>query len=215
MWIPLSPPLHRAGLQSNPRAVRFPHSTGSCTGWHMAPRVSFWFIGFIVGKINNIPSAPTAYLVPSGILKASHQRECSQLKSSLLSLYFTIKVCSVFCNMTLCSSSGEQPQGFTRVYIVVDWMDSEVDLARFTEWTYPCLVVWWAHSCPAQFWNDGLCFKMIAYTYGFLKFSLDVCGLVPWVLLLDNLVRHSQLINLFSFHWRGKKSNNSLSANVQ
>lgn len=129
-----SPPahLHRVGLKSNQRTVSCPHSSGSCTGWHILSRMNFRFTGFIVGKIKDALSAPTTYLVPSGILDATHQKESSQLKPSLFSLYFTIKMCGVFCSMTLCCSCGGQPEEFKRACRAVGGMDSEVHLASLS-----------------------------------------------------------------------------------
>lgn len=74
---------------------------------------------------------PTTHLEPSNVLDASQKGGSSQLKSSLFSLYRTIKECDVLCN-TVCSSSGGQPQGATGAYPVVGWIDSEVDLASLS-----------------------------------------------------------------------------------
>lgn len=55
--------------------------------------------------------------------------------------------------------------------------------------------------------------------YGCLELNFDVCGLVPWVLFLEDLLISSQfsryLINLFSFHSRGENFLITSSTDIQ
>lgn len=80
-------------------------------------------------RINGFCS-PAARITPSGTMGASHQGKSFQISTNFISPSLTTKVCGVFRNSVLPSSSGGKLRAMKIAYIILNFLRRPLPIAR-------------------------------------------------------------------------------------